>query len=71
MIFVVAEDNWQLYDWNKITTVVKFGSPNYNLTCFAHSKGVRVVSGGTISKFELGGLLGTSSGSRICTGTNL
>ena len=44
--FSTSNDNWRLYDWDKITTVAQFGGRNDDMMCYAHSKGVRVVSAG-------------------------
>ncbi len=45
--FMVKNNNWPLYDWDKITTLTTFARPiDPQMVCFAHSKGVRVTYGG-------------------------
>ncbi|XP_038053090.1 di-N-acetylchitobiase-like [Patiria miniata] len=44
--FWVGSTTWKHYDWTRITTIVMFHRHNPQLMCYAHSKGVRVVSMG-------------------------
>lgn len=52
-VFSVNNHNWQKYDWNKVTSVVEFGYHDNNLVCYAHSKGVRVLSNADIQVQDL------------------
>uniref|UniRef100_A0A2K5CQH7 Di-N-acetylchitobiase n=1 Tax=Aotus nancymaae TaxID=37293 RepID=A0A2K5CQH7_AOTNA len=48
-VFDVGQKTWKSYDWSQITTVAAFGKYDSKLTCYAHSKGARVVLKGDVS----------------------
>eukprot|EP00118_Oscarella_pearsei_P015946 m.148468 g.148468 ORF g.148468 m.148468 type:complete len:357 (+) comp38498_c1_seq15:57-1127(+) len=52
--YTIRPNDWHDYDWTKLTTLALFYSPNdTNLTCYAHSKGVRVVSSGNMAVADM------------------
>ena len=43
-VFSTTKENWRLYDWSKITTLVECGYHDEEMVKFAHNRNVSVVA---------------------------
>ncbi|XP_071795850.1 di-N-acetylchitobiase-like [Asterias amurensis] len=59
--FWIGGSTWKHFDWTQLTTIVMFNRHDPKLMCFAHSKGVRVVSMGVLPAASLSSISARSN----------